>query len=105
MKLLTIVVPIYNTEKYLERCVESITPKDVLEDVEILLVNDGSKDNSLQIMKKYAAKYPDTVKVIDKENGGHGSTINAGLKVATGRYFKVLDSDDWFDTANFIKFV
>lgn len=105
MKILTIVVPVYNTENYLVRCIESITPKEVLDDIEIILVNDGSKDNSLKILNLYAKKYPQTIKVIDKENGGHGSTINAGLKDATGKYFKVLDSDDWFDTKTFINFV
>lgn len=105
MKILSIIVPIYNTEKYLARCIDSITPPPVLDDIEILLVNDGSKDNSLKIINDYAKKFPNTIKVIDKPNGGHGSTINAGLKVATGTYFKVLDSDDWFDTKTFISFV
>lgn len=105
MKILTIIVPVYNTEKYLVRCLESVTPKEVIEDIEILLVNDGSKDGSLHILTEYANKFPASIKVIDKENGGHGSTINAGLKEAQGKYIKVLDSDDWFDTPGFIAFV
>ena len=93
MKILSIVVPTYNVEKYLERCIDSLVyDEKVLNDLEILIVNDGSKDNSLQIAKKYEKQYPNTIKVIDKENGGHGSTINAGLKVATGKYFRVIDS-------------
>ena len=105
MKILSIAVPVYNTEKYLERCIDSMIVNGILEDIEIILVNDGSRDNSISIMNKYKKKYPKTIIVIDKENGGHGSTINAALKVATGKYFRVLDSDDWFDSSNFLKFV
>lgn len=104
MKLLTVVIPTYNTERYLARCLDSLLTEEVLRELEILIVNDGSKDGSLAIAKRYAKRYPRTITVIDKENGGHGSTINAGLRVAKGRYFRVLDSDDWFDTCNFIKY-
>ncbi len=102
MKILTIVVPTYNTEKYLRRCLDSVLVEEVLEDIEVIVVSDGSKDGSLKIMREYAREFPKTVNVIDKENGGHGSTINAGLKVANGKYFRVLDSDDWFNTHDFI---
>lgn len=102
-KLLTVVIPTYNMEKYLENCLDSfIFDKDET-GLEILIVNDGSKDSSLEIAKKYESRYPDIFKVIDKENGGHGSTINAGLKVAKGKYFKVVDADDWVDTKEFEK--
>ena len=104
MKLLTIVIPTYNTERYLARCLDSLLTEEVLKELEILVVNDGSRDGSLAIARSYAKRYPRTVTVIDKENGGHGSTINAGLQAAGGRYFRVLDSDDWFDTCNFIKY-
>ena len=103
MKLLSIVVPTYNTERYLARCLDSVLTEEALAELEVLVVNDGSRDGSLAIARDYAARYPDTVTVIDKENGGHGSTINTGLQAATGRYFRVLDSDDWFDTCNFIR--
>ncbi len=105
MKILSIAVPVYNTEKYLRRCVDSMLVEGILQDIEIILVNDGSKDGSINIMNEYKNKYPETVVVIDKENGGHGSTINAALKVATGKYFRVLDSDDWFDSYNFEIFI
>lgn len=104
MKLLSIVIPTYNTEHYLARCLDSLLTEEVLKELEVIVVNDGSKDGSLAIAKRYAKRYPRTVTVIDKENGGHGSTINAGLKAAKGRYFRVLDSDDWFDTCNFVKY-
>ena len=69
-------------------------------DIEIIIVNDGSTDDTLKIAKSYEKKYGELIKVIDKENGGHGSGVNAGLKVATGKYFKVVDSDDWVDAAS-----
>lgn len=106
MKTLSIVVPTYNVEKYLKRCIDSlIYDERILEDIEILIVNDGSKDSSLEIAKEYEKKYPQTVKVIDKENGGHGSTINAGLKIAKGKYFRVIDSDDWVNIDEFGDYV
>ena len=93
MKLLSITVPCYNSQDYLEKCVESLLKGG--SDVEILLVNDGSTDRTREIAEDYAKKYPDMVRVINKENGGHGSAVNAGIEHAQGLYFKVVDSDDW----------
>ena len=95
MKYISFAVPCYNSEAYMERAVESILKGG--EDVEILIVNDGSQDGTLDIAKRYEKEYPTIVKVVDKENGGHGDAVNAGLAQATGLYFKVLDSDDWVD--------
>ncbi len=98
MKLLTITIPCYNSENYMRKCVESLLPGG--EDVEILIVDDGSTDGTALIADEYAARYPSIVKAIHKENGGHGSAVNTGLENATGLYFKVVDSDDWvLDTA------
>lgn len=105
MKTLSILVPVYNTEKYIKRCMDSILLKEILDDIEVILVNDESKDNSLKIIKQYEKKYPQSVIIIDKKNGGHGSTINEGLKIATGKYFRVIDSDDWVNSIDFIKLV
>lgn len=105
MKALTIIVPVYNTEKYIKRCLDSLDNKETNPKVEVLIVSDGSKDNSIKIAKEYEKKEPNTFKVIEKENGGHGSTINKGLELATGKYFRVLDSDDWVDNKNFIEYV
>ncbi len=104
-KVLTVVIPTYNMEKYLVNCLDSLIYSEETNDLEVLVVNDGSKDGSLKIARQYEEKLPNIFKVIDKENGGHGSTINAGLKVATGKYFKVIDSDDWVDTVAFEKLV
>ena len=106
MKVLSIVVPTYNVERYIDRCLQSLLyDEEILDDIEILIVNDGSKDNSLNIAKSYEKKYPKTVKVIDKENGGHGSTINVGLKLANGKFFRVIDSDDWVNIDDFSRYV
>ena len=105
-KLLSIVIPAYNVEKYIERCLISLTKdEEVLKKVELIVVNDGGVDKTLEIAKRYENKFQTSIIVIDKENGGHGSTINAGLKVATGKYFRVIDSDDWVNVDDFPKFV
>lgn len=100
-KLLTIVVPVYNTEKYLSKCLNSLIVPDYLDKLEVLVVIDGSPDNSVKIAHEFEHKYPQTFVTVEKENGGHGSTINRGLEMAHGTYFRVLDSDDWFDENNF----
>ncbi len=100
-KLLTIAIPVYNTSKYLVRCLSSLVFINDVELLDIILVNDGSKDESLEILNEYMNKYKSFIRIINKENGGHGSTINAALKKAKGKYFRVLDSDDWFDIDEF----
>ena len=95
MKLISFVIPSYNSSAYMHKAIDSILVGG--SDVEIIIVNDGSKDDTLKIAIEYKKKYPKIVKVIDKENGGHGSGVNAGLEAASGKYFKVVDSDDWVD--------
>ena len=93
MKLLSFVVPCYNSAAYMEKCVDSLLPGG--EDVEILIVDDGSVDETAEIADRYASCYPGIVRAIHKANGGHGSAVNAGIENASGLYFKVVDSDDW----------
>lgn len=95
MKILSIAIPSYNSQNYMRKCIESLLPGG--EDVEIIIVDDGSKDDTAKIADEYAAKYPTIVKAVHQENGGHGEAVNAGLRNATGLYFKVVDSDDWVD--------
>ena len=94
MKLLSIAIPCYNSEKYMRKCIDSLLVGG--EDVEILIVDDGStKDRTAEIADEYEAQFPTIVRAIHKENGGHGSAVNTGIANATGLYFKVVDSDDW----------
>ena len=102
MKLLTVTVPCYNSEAYMEKCVDSLLVGG--ERVEVIIINDGSKDRTGEIADAYAAKYPDIVRVVHQENGGHGEGINQGLIHATGKYFKVVDSDDMM-SEDFPKFL
>ena len=92
MKLLSIVIPSYNSEAYLRKCVDCLLPGG--ERVEILIVDDGSSDGTGAIADEYAARYPSVVRAIHQENKGHGGAVNTGLAAATGVYFKVVDSDD-----------
>ena len=91
----SVVVPVYNVEKYLSECLDSIVSQ-TLEDIEIIVVNDGSPDNSSEIIKKYAER-DSRIKVINKENGGYASAVNKGISVATGEYIAEVDSDDYID--------
>lgn len=93
MKLLSVAIPCYNSAAYMRKCIESLLPGG--DDVEILVVNDGSADETPEIGKEYEEKYPHIVRLINQENGGHGSAVNTGLREAQGLYFKVVDSDDW----------
>ena len=95
-KILSLVVPTYNMEKYLPACLDSVTDELIGDSLEVIVVNDGSTDRSPDIIRQYEQKRPDLIKVIDKPNGHYGSCVNAGLAVATGKYFKILDADDWF---------
>ena len=102
MKILSFAIPCYNSADYMEKCIKSVLTGG--EDVEVIIVDDGSmKDNTFEIAKKYEAKYPTIVKAIHQENGGHGEAVNTGLRNATGKYFKVVDSDDWVDQKSYKK--
>ena len=94
-KLLSIAIPSYNSEAYMRHAIESLLPGG--DEVEILVVDDGSKDGTAAIADEYEARYPGIVRALHKENGGHGDAVMCGLHHATGIYFKVVDSDDWVD--------
>lgn len=95
MKYISFAIPCYNSAAYMDRAIESALKGG--DDVEIIIVNDGSKDDTSEIAHQYEEKYPGIIKAVDKENGGHGDAVNVGLANATGKYFKVVDSDDWVD--------
>ena len=96
MKLLSVTVPCYNSQDYMRHCVETLLPGG--DEVEILIVDDGSKDDTAAIADQLQAQYPTIVRAIHQENAGHGGAVMKGLENATGLYFKVVDSDDWVDT-------
>lgn len=104
-KLLTITVPSYHTEKYIDECLPTLLDPRINDVVEIIMVNDGSTDGTLGKLKAYELQFPETIRVIDKENGGHGSTINVGLANASGKYFRVIDGDDWVNTEALVSYV
>lgn len=98
MKILSIIIPCFNVEAYLDDAVNSLVTAKHIDELDIIIVNDGSKDKTAEIASNYQMKYPNSVKCINKENGGHGSTINVGLQIAVGKYINILDGDDWYDT-------
>lgn len=106
-KILTIVIPTYNMEKYLDKCLTSLIIKDneLLKELEVLVVIDGAKDRSSEIAHAYQDRFPETFRVIDKENGNYGSCVNRGLKEAVGKYIKILDADDYLDSSVFCEFL
>lgn len=99
-KTLSFIIPAYNAQAYLEKCLDSLVVEACLPALEIIVVNDGSSDATANIASDYVARYPQTVFLLNKENGGHGSAINAGLEQAQGCYFRVLDADDWIVSDN-----
>ena len=102
MKLLTVTVPCYNSEAYMDKCIETLLAGG--ENVEILIVDDGStKDRTAEIADEYAAKYPTIIRAIHQENKGHGGAVNTGIENATGLFFKVVDSDDWVDEGAYLR--
>ena len=96
-KLLTISIAAYNVEKYIANTLDSLIKSRYIDELEVLVIDDGSTDNTFKIANEYEKKFPNTIKVVHKKNGGYGSTVNYSLSVATGKYFKLLDGDDYFD--------
>ena len=100
MKQLSIAVPSYNMERLLPRCLSSMADERLKGAIEVLVVDDGSSDGTAQIALRYAREWPEIFRVIRKENGGHGSTVNAAMEQATGKYFRIVDADDWVNRDN-----
>ena len=99
MPKVSVVIPVYNVEKYLRQCLESVV-NQTLQDIEIICVNDGSKDSSLQIMQEYQARDA-RIRIIDKENSGYGASMNQGFDAATGEYLGIVESDDYAEPEMF----
>lgn len=101
MKLLSVIIPCYNSQDYMKYCIESLLIGG--ENVELLIINDGSIDKTAEIADEYARSYPSIIKTIHQENKGHGGAINTGIEHATGLHLKVVDSDDWVDTRAYLE--
>lgn len=104
-KILSVAIPAYNAERCLDRCLVSMLAESVLDQLDIVIVDDGSVDATGEIADSYAARFPGNVSVIHKENGGHGSGINTAVKQAVGKYFRVVDADDWLVTENLVRHI
>ena len=101
MKLLTVAIPCYNSAEYMDHAIETVLVGG--EEIEILLIDDGSRDRTPQLADEYEKKYPNIIRTIHQENKGHGGAVNTGVENAKGMYFKVLDSDDWMDREAFLQ--
>lgn len=104
-KVLTISIAAYNVQKYIKDALDSLVVPEILDDIEVFIVDDGGTDNTLDIAREYEKKYPNTFKTVHKENGGYGSTVNYSIENARGKYFKLLDGDDWYDINGLVKLV
>ena len=101
--ILSIAVPSYNVEQYLDKCLTSFSDERLNDILEVIIVNDGSKDRTKEIAEGYVERFPRIFKLVNKENGGHGSAVNAGIENSTGKYFRIVDGDDWVNTDNLVK--
>ena len=105
MKVLTFVIPAYNSEKFLDKGIPTMLTPEIMDKLEIIIVNDGSTDNTAQAAEKYSTQYPDTIRLISQVNKGHGGALNTGFAAAQGKYVKVIDADDWVVTENLSAFI
>lgn len=105
MKTLSFIIPSYNSARFLDTVIPSMLAPEVMEELDIIIVNDGSTDGTEQEARKYCEAYPGTVRLINQENKGHGGALNTGCAAAVGKYLKVIDADDWVETQNLAAFV
>ena len=104
-KILSVIIPCYNSSGFIKKCLDSLCLDEVIDRLDIIVVNDGSTDDGASIVAGYCDRYPHSVRLISKENGGHGSAINVGSRAAVGRFLKVLDADDTFEKEGLVKFI
>ena len=105
MKILSFIVPSYNSEQYLDKAIPSFFHEDILEALDIIIVNDGSQDRTAEVAEKYCRMYPESVRLINQENKGHGGALNTGCAAAVGKYLKGIDADDWVEPENLPEFI
>lgn len=105
MKVLSLIVPSYNSEAFLDKCIPSFCEESVLDALDVIIVNDGSSDATADVAEKYCRMYPDSIRLISQENKGHGGALNTGFAAAKGKYIKPIDADDWLETENLPTFI
>ncbi len=105
MKIVTFVIPAYNSEQFLDKCISSMLVSELLDKTEIIVVNDGSVDGTCAAANRYVTQYPHVVRLISQENKGHGGALNTGCAAATGKYLKVIDADDWVLTKSLPQYI
>lgn len=105
MKILSFIIPSYNCSAFLDTCINSMLHPEVLDQLEIIVVNDGSIDDTAAVAEGFVKKHPNTIRLINQENKGHGGALNTGCAAATGKYLKVIDADDWVETNNLPAFL
>jgi len=105
MKILTFIIPAYNSEAYLDKCVSSMLLPECLDKLEILIINDGSTDGTARTAERYCAQYPDSIRLISQVNKGHGGALNTGCAAARGKYLKIIDADDWVENESLAGFI
>lgn len=105
MKVLSLIIPSYNSAQYLDKCIRSFFAQEVLDKLDIIIVNDGSTDGTAETARRYCAMYPDSIRLISQENKGHGGALNTGCAAARGKYLKAVDADDWVQTENLPRFI
>ena len=104
-KILSFIIPSYNAQQFLDKCIPSFVNEEIFDELDVIIVNDGSKDNTAEVAQKYCDMYPNSVRLISQENKGHGGALNTGCAAAVGKYLKVIDADDWVETQNLPEFV
>lgn len=105
MKVLSLIVPSYNSEGFLDKAIPSFLHPEVVDKLDIIIVNDGSRDATAEVAGKYCEAHPGSVRLISQENKGHGGALNTGCDAAVGKYLKVIDADDWVQTQNLPEFI
>lgn len=105
MKILSFIIPSYNSQQYLDKCIPSFVDEQILDQLDIIIVNDGSTDDTVAVAQKYCDLYPGSVRLISQVNKGHGGALNTGCAAAVGKYLKVIDADDWVETQNLKQYI
>ena len=104
-KILSVIIPSYNCSQFLDKGIPTFLDPAVLDSLDIIIVNDGSTDDTAAAAEKYCRRFPDSIRLINQENKGHGGALNTGCAAAVGKYLRVVDADDWVETQNLKPFV